>query len=138
MFPRRVRNTYLESTPITDVTAATYHGACGLRIIVTISAVRAAPLGNSHRPLFTRRMTASRSPAASTAAPSSGATSRTPSCGAASTTRTARMIVSRPFGVAKNFLTASALRIAKAPRFEALQLGRHHEAVDAKALQELD
>ena len=51
-----------------DVTAITYHGECGFRIIATMSAVSSAPLGKAHRCLVARSITASIAIAGSAAA----------------------------------------------------------------------
>ena len=44
----RPRATYLLSTPITAVIAATFHEPNGLSTIATSSPVSSAPLGNDH------------------------------------------------------------------------------------------
>src|SRR5579863_3945747 len=130
---------YLLSTAATEVMLMTYQGSCALRTMVTIMAVRMAPLGNSHACFLFLRIRRSTTAAAATALRSLGATTATPSCGAASAIRIARMMVSRPLGVLKKFFAARRLRrIAQSLCFEALQFRRQNYAFHTHALEQCD
>src|SRR5438132_7792270 len=118
------RTTYLLSTPISAVSATTYHGSCALRIIATINAVRIAPLGNSHRFFLHRRMLTSASAETATADTRPGATRRVASAGAAIATRPIRMMRSSPLGVRKKDML-------HARRHESLHRRGHDEAVNS-------
>src|SRR5262245_33729227 len=93
---------YLLTIAIPDVTAATRHGSCGLRIIATNSPVSSAPSGNIHRPSRQRRITTSIAMAVKTAAATSGLTRATPSANAAATSNTTSAMMRSPLGVRKN------------------------------------
>src|SRR5258708_38145162 len=122
-FAARERNMYLLRIAATEVRVVTYHGSCARSTIATISAVSTAPLGISQTFFLARRISASTRPAATTALTSPGATVQTPWLGAAMATRITRIMMSRPFGVLKNFVALR--RMAQASRFEALQTECH-------------
>src|ERR1035437_1497855 len=132
----RERKMYLLRTAATEAMVVTYHGSCARRTIATIMAASTAPLGNSQAFFLARRISASTRPAAIVALASPDATARIPWPGAAMATRITRMMVSRPFGVLKNFLALRHMR--QASRFVPLQLRRHDQPVHAHAIQELD
>src|SRR5262245_18504966 len=132
-FAERERMTYLLNTAATETAVVTYHGSCGRRTMAVIIAVRTAPLGNS------RRMTASTSPAATTALSSPGAMARIPSWVAAMPMKMARMTISRPFGVRKNRRRpVMSRRTTQAPGLEGFEAGRKDQAFDPHPFEKLD
>src|SRR5215471_3756864 len=137
MLAKRLRKTYLLTTAIADVAAATYHGSYGLRIIAMIKPVSTAPLGNSQALFLFRIMKTSINPATRTALTSSGPTSPICSCLIANAVRIANTISRSPFGVRKNRRIAP-LAMPRSSRFEPLQRRTDDQSFDADPFQQLD